>query len=143
MMTEALDLPDVNVLVALVHPGHTHHEQAVEWLRGTTGFATTPITESGLLRLAMNPRITGTQLTGSVALRSLSSIRRHPDWQFLRDDSSLLEPNVDLVGLVGHRQVTDVHLVNLAARHGAVLVTFDRGIGVTLSARDQRHLRVL
>ena len=66
-MTERLDLPDVNVLVALVHPGHTHHEHAVEWLQRTAGFATTPITESGLLRLGPAAR--------SSALRPRAGLR--------------------------------------------------------------------
>ena len=30
--------------------------------------------------------------------------------------------------LVGHRQVTDAHLVSIARQHGVSLVTFDRGL---------------
>lgn len=52
-----LDLPDVNVLLAVIHPDHVHHAQAHDWLGQTQAFASTPLTESGLLRLALNPGI--------------------------------------------------------------------------------------
>lgn len=91
----------------------------------------------------MNPRVTRVQLHAAVALETLASIRAHLRWRFLRDDSSLLEPSIDLVGLAGHRQVTDMHLMNLAARHGAVLVTFDQGIGRAVTTGDQQNLRTL
>jgi len=44
---------------------------------------------------------------------------------FVPDDTSLADPAIDLIALSGYRQVTDLHLVNLAARHGLRLVTFD------------------
>lgn len=55
------------------------------------------------------------------------------------DDASLDEPAIDLVGLFGFRQVTDLHLVNLAERNSARLVTFDAKIERILSAGD-KHL---
>lgn len=39
--------------------------------------------------------------------------------------------------LMGHRQVTDLHLVNLARRHAAQLATFDRTLSTWLAPADR------
>ena len=138
-----LDLPDVNVLIALVHPGHVHHEAAHAWFADTPRFATTPLTESGLIRLALNPSVVGTTVTAAQAIASLGSLRHHDKAVFLPDDSSLAQATIDLIGLAGYRQVTDLHLVNLAARHTARLVTFDAKISLTLAPLDQERVLTL
>lgn len=61
----------------------------------------------------------------------------------MRTCSSLVDSALDLTGLIGHRQVTDLHLLNLAARSGARLTTFDQRIAGALIPADRRHLRVL
>lgn len=136
-------LPDVNVLVALTNPAHQHHHQAHHWLRGVRSFATTPVTESGLVRLLLNRAVTGQQVTLATALGLLRGIREDPRATFLPDDSSLSDPHIDLVGFAGHRQTTDLHLVNLAARHGASLATFDRRLRDVLVPADQRHVHAI
>lgn len=138
-----VELPDVNVLVALLHPDHVHHRAAQGWFASVDRCATTPITESGFLRLALNPHITGEAINSASAVASLRSLRAHARTEFLPDDCSLGDPAIDLVGLVGFRQVTDLHLVNLAARHSARLVTFDAKIGPTLAPGDQHLVRTL
>lgn len=138
-----LDLPDVNVLVALLHPGHVHHQVAQQWFAGARRFATTPITESGLLRMALNPAVMGTETRTADALASLRSLQADRRAQFLADDSSLARTVIDLIGLVGHKQVTDLHLVNLAAAHDARLVTLDKKIRPTLAPDDQVCVVVL
>ncbi|MCL2467288.1 MAG: PIN domain-containing protein [Micrococcales bacterium] len=132
-----LDLPDVNVLVALLHPGHVHHHVAQQWFANAKRFATTAVTEAGLLRMALNPTVTGTEASTAAALASLRSLRSDARAQFLPDDSSLAHATVDLIGLMGHKQVTDLHLVNLAACHGARLVTLDKKIRLVLAPGDQ------
>ncbi|MGL4743679.1 MAG: TA system VapC family ribonuclease toxin [Dermatophilaceae bacterium] len=141
--SDPLALPDVNVLLALVHPGHLHHALAHDWLAQATRFATTPATESGLLRLAMNPVVMGRTVPPSAALASLRSLHDDPRATFVADDATFRAPQIGLVGLVGHRQVADVHLVNLAARHHAVLVTFDRALPTTLIREDRQHVEVI
>jgi toxin-antitoxin system PIN domain toxin len=138
-----LELPDVNVLLALLHPAHAHHRQAQEWFDAVARFATTPITESGFLRTALNPTVVGAPTTAAAALASLKSVREHGRAEFLADDSSLADPGFDLRGLSGFRQVTDFQLVNLAARHSACLVTFDRKIRSSLLPDDQHLVRTL
>ena len=108
-------LPDVNVLVALMWPHHLHHRRTLNWFTKFDGtWATTPITQTGLLRLSMTPAV--------VEARVLSS-ERH---RFLADTGSLTAPRIDLRRLVGQRQVTDLHLVNLCAINGYELLTLDR-----------------
>lgn len=140
---EPVALPDVNALVALVHPNHVHHQLAHAWFESTPAFATTPITESGLLRLALNSLIAGAPTSTSAAVASLRSLKDDPRASFLVDDSSLAQAEIDLTGLVGHRQVTDLHLVNLAAKHSAVLVTFDRSLHQMLVPPDRAHVQVI
>ncbi len=136
-------LPDVNVLVALTNPSHQHHHRAHDWLADVPQFATTPITESGLVRLLLNPAVTGQVVTGQEAIRILSGLRSHERATFLPDSTSLASARVDLIGLSGHKQATDFHLVNLAASCDGVLVTFDRRIGHSLVAQDQKLVQVL
>lgn len=127
MMSEAkLAVPDVNVLVALTNPSHVFHHESHRWLAEVARYATTPVTESGLLRMLLNPAVTGQTVTGEQALAVLAGIRADSRAGFLVDDSSLAEANVDTTGLAGHKQVTDWHLLNLVARHDGLLVTLDR-----------------
>lgn len=121
-----LRIPDVNVLVALTNPTHVFHTEAHRWLGGVAHYATTPVTESGLVRMLLNPAVTGQAVTTELALAVLTGIRADSRAQFLSDDSSLADADVDTTGLSGHKQVTDWHLLNLAARHDGLLVTFDR-----------------
>ncbi|MCL2422382.1 MAG: PIN domain-containing protein [Micrococcales bacterium] len=138
-----LDLPDVNVLVALLHPGHVHHQTAQRWFAGVERFATTPTTESGLVRMALNPAVMGVETSTADALASLRSLRSDARAEFLTDDSSLTQATIDLIGLVGHKQVTDLHLVNLAAGHDARLVTLDKKIRLALAPGDQERVVTL
>lgn len=136
-------LPDVNVLVALTNPSHQHHQVAHHWLAGVARFATTPVTESGLVRLLLNRAVTGQVVTGRQAVEILRGLRAHQRATFLPDASSLATAIIDMVGLAGHRQATDFHLVNLAASHGVTLVTFDRRIAGALAKSDQGYVQVI
>jgi len=124
-------LLDVNVLVALVWPSHVHHPDARRWFggRGDRGWATTPVTESGFVRVSSNPRVTRDALRPPEALEVLRAMRAEPGHAFLVDDLELvLHHSFDPSRVVSHAQVTDAHLVAVARRHGARLATFDRGI---------------
>ncbi len=140
--TDPLWLPDVNVLVALAHPSHVHHRPAHAWFSTVTAFATTAITETGLLRLSMNKAVTGQQISPAAALGLLSAIRALPAHRSVPDDSSLAAPAI-ISTPAGYKQVTDLHLVNLAATARAVLVTFDSRLANALHPDDRRHVSVL
>lgn len=136
MSEQTLAVPDVNVLVALTNPSHVFHHESHRWLTQVARYATTPLTESGLLRLLLNRAVTGQAVTVQQAFAVLHGIRADPRAEFLVDDTSLAAAEVDTTGLAGHKQVPDWHLLNLAARHRGVLVTFDRRLVRSVLPRD-------
>ncbi len=52
-----MDLPDVNVWLALTFESHRHHPEAARWFNGLTaeGCSFCRLTQQGFLRLATNP----------------------------------------------------------------------------------------
>lgn len=83
------------------------------------------------------------RLTPRRAVDTLRSIRSNSKALFLPDDSTLAEPGIDLAGLSGYRQLADFHLLNLAAKHAAALVTFDRRLPGALVGQDRNRVRLL
>ncbi|MGL4745667.1 MAG: TA system VapC family ribonuclease toxin [Dermatophilaceae bacterium] len=137
-------LCDVNVLVALALQTHLHHLAAHAALRSHGGtWATCPVTESALVRLLVNPRVVPNAFTAPQVWATLRGMRDDPRWRFVADDASLVDASIDTTVVVGHQQVTDVQLVNLAASAGLVLATFDAGIPASLAPPDRRHVHVL
>jgi uncharacterized protein len=136
-------LLDANVLIALAWPHHVHHRRAREWFATVTAWATTPVTESALIRLSMTPAIAGRAVTMAEAVAVLTAVRAAPGHSFVEDRTSLSEPAIDLSLVATGRQVTDVHLVNIAASSGCVLATLDRGIPAMLSSKDRGHVLVV
>lgn len=137
-------LPDVNVLVALTLNSHIHHRSAHAALRRHEGtWATCPITESALIRLLLNPQVAGRAFAPSLVLGTVQGLRADSRWRWISDDSTLARPVIDTSVLAGHRQVTDLHLVNLAASAGLQFVTFDAGLAAGLAPTDRRHVRLL
>lgn len=124
-------LLDVNVLVALAWPNHVHHAVAAEWFRGErdAGWATCPVTESGFVRVSSNPRIGGGDVLPGAALDVLGQLRRLGRHRFLVDSISLVDSeHVPRQRIYGSRQVTDAHLLAVAASHRCRLATFDAGV---------------
>ncbi len=115
-------LLDGNVLIALSLFDHAHYDAAQRWLSANKGkVASCPITQGTLLRLAI--RAGSSAVEAKQLLADLVADSRHEFWS---DDIGY--DNVDLTGLVGHRQVTDAYLAQLARRHGGRLATFDAGL---------------
>lgn len=126
------DLLDVNLLISLAWPNHVHHHAAQHWFRDRVpqAWATTPITESGFVRISSNRSAIPTAVTPAEALTLLSRIRKVPNHVFLPDDleSVVGEGYLPSSRVVTHRLVTNAHLLALARRHRARLATLDRGI---------------
>lgn len=115
---------------------HARHRAAHAHLMRMARWATTPLTESAFIRLMMNPVITGAQRDVQSVIAQLAAMRRDPRWVFIPDDTSLVDPVIETTPLVGHRQVTDFHLMNLARRNNARLATFDADLRASLIRAD-------
>lgn len=123
-----ISLLDVNVLIALAWPRHVHHVASTRWFRQahTLGWATTPLTESGFIRVSSNPRVFPDGASPAQAAALLLRARSVDGHVFWPDSTSmcgvidLLEQHVH-----GSASVTDAHLALIAADHDGVLVTFD------------------
>jgi uncharacterized protein len=115
-------LLDANVLIALLVADHVHHEAAESWLTdGTDRFATCPITQGSLIRLVIRE---GQPAQAAAALvEAMSADSRHDFWP---DDVGYGE--VPMVGVIGHRQVADAYLAQLARSRRGRLATFDQGL---------------
>jgi uncharacterized protein len=136
-------LLDVNALVALAWDSHVHHATMRRWFaeNGSSGWATCPITESGFVRVSSNPNVLPSPIGVDAARGVLAALRAAGAHAFLVDDVSITESDVPRI--VGHRQVTDAHLLTLARRRGTRLVTFDAALAVLGEGRDVELLSVL
>lgn len=124
-------LLDVNTLVALAWPNHVHHQTAHLWFakQRELGWASCPVTESGFVRVSSNPATTPEARSPAEAIQLLELMVASPGHVFWHDDVSLASDKLIFrERLVGHRQVTDAHLLSLAIRRKGRLATFDRGI---------------
>ena len=115
-------LLDANVLIALVVDDHVHHAVAESWFAGLDGnFATCPVTEGSLMRLLIREG-----QPAATARVILAGTAAHPRHEFWPDDVPY--GDVPTRGIVGHRQVTDAYLAQLARAHEARLATFDQAL---------------
>ena len=115
-------LLDANVLIALLVADHVHHEPAEAWFAASAGaFATCPVTQGSLVRLLI--RDGRPAETARAVVRGVSA---HPRHEFWPDDLSYSD--VPTAGIVGHRQVTDAYLAQLARARQGRLATFDEGM---------------
>jgi hypothetical protein len=127
----AATLLDLNVLVALAWPNHVHHRAALAWFLAhrDAGWATCPVTESGFVRVSSNRRAVPEARTPREAVDLLKALVSLPGHLFWPDAVSFADGrHLALTALVGHRQVTDAHLVALALDHGGRVASFDRGL---------------
>jgi uncharacterized protein len=138
-------LLDVNALIALAWPNHSHHAAAHGWFAGwTSGWATTPFTEAGFVRVSANSAVTSGSVRPIDALQFLDRLRTQPRHSFWIDDvEGVLGSDLDPTRVLGHRQVTDAHLVALAIARRGVLATFDRGMVSLIGKRHARHVVVI
>jgi toxin-antitoxin system PIN domain toxin len=127
-------LLDVNVLIALIDPGHVAHEAAHVWFQaaGHRAWATCPLTENGVIRIVGNPKYPNTPGSPAAVTRIVQALRALPGHRFWPDDLSLVDaPHVDASHILTSAQVTDTYLLALAASKGGRLATLDRRLITT------------
>ncbi len=126
-------LLDVNVMVALLDPGHIHHELAHQWWAGHAGrpWATCAITENGLIRVLTQPRYpnrveTVAEATGLLGQWKNAHRATHRWWPI---DVTLTDETLyETEKLTGPAQVTDACILGVACRHGGAVVSFDQAL---------------
>jgi len=123
-------LLDVNVLVAIFDPDHVHHEAAHSWFADnrTSGWATCPLTENGVVRILANAAYSEAHETAASIgdrVREFCSVGDHFFWP---DSISLRDAQRFSLSRVSHRQLTDVYLLGLAVENSGRFATFDRRI---------------
>ena len=121
-------LLDANVLIAGTIEEHEHHLRASTWIGCIDQFAVCPIVEGALVRTLLR-----LGESAAVAAQVVRQVRSSEKCVFIADDLSFAD--VDLTNLVGHRQVTDAYLVQLAVHHGCRLATLDQGLAQTHGER--------
>jgi uncharacterized protein len=138
-------LLDVNTLIALAWPNHSHHDAAHEWFaERTTGWATTPITETGFVRVSSNGSVLATPARPIDAIEHLSRLRAMTGHSFWSDGvEGVVGSELDATRVLGHRQVSDAHLVAIAIANDGTLATFDKGIRSLVGPRHARHITLI
>jgi len=136
-------LLDINVLIALLDGGHSHHARALEWflVHARSGWASCPLTQNGCLRILSQPGYARPLPLLAVAerMRTFTSAPAHAFWP---DSPSVLDPEaVRLDRIHGPTQITDSYLLALAVAHGGRFVTFDERIAIsTVPGARPEHL---
>jgi uncharacterized protein len=115
-------LLDANVLIALLVDDHVHHAAAENWFADLSGnFATCPVTQGSLMRLLLREG-----QSAAAARAVVNQTMASPRHEFWPDDVPYAD--VPVQGIVGHRQVTDAYLAQLARSRRARLATFDQAM---------------
>lgn len=118
-------LLDTNVLLALAWPNHQHHAQSHAWFAAGAkkGWATCAFTQLGFIRLSSNPAYTGNAVSPQEAatlLQQWTRLKTHRFWS-----SPAAEDPAIYSRAIGHQQVNDAWLVEVARRNSGRLVTLD------------------
>ena len=134
-------LLDINVLLALLDRDHVLHERGRRWFEQEIdhGWASCAVTQNGFIRVLSQPGYPSpvSTRTATGLLATATAVHHHEYWG---SEVSILDETIfDHSRIHGPRQLTDVYLLGLAARHGGRLVTFDQTIAlaaVRTASRD-------
>jgi hypothetical protein len=124
-------LLDVNVLLSMLWPRHIFFQPASRWFAANRGrgWATCPISQAGFVRLYTQPAVTGMEISMADAIGLLQNNCKEPDHVFWPQDLAVTELLPEIrQRLVGHRQLSDAILLDLAIRKGGRLATLDRRV---------------
>ena len=139
-------LLDINVLLALLDRDHVLHERGRRWFEQEVGhgWASCAVTQNGFIRVLSQPGYPSPVSTRTAIelLATATSADHHEYWG---SDVSILDETIfDHSRIHGPRQLTDVYLLGLAARHHGRLVTFDQTIALAaVRAANLNNLVVL
>jgi toxin-antitoxin system PIN domain toxin len=123
-------LLDVNVLIALAWPNHTHHAAAQAWFEReqAQGWGTCLVTQLAFVRVSAHPALEH-HVSPPEAYRKLNEILSLPHHSFWPEPpAGYADPAFarTMPDTLTHQLVTDAYLATLALIHGGKLATFDR-----------------
>src|SRR5258708_1035285 len=128
-------LLDVNVVIALLDPDHAFHERAHDWWlkNAKSGWPSCPIVENAFARIMSNPTPTPKPpFAPSDLISRLEQFAAQTNHEFWPDEVSLRDGKIFAAERMhSSRQLTDLYLLALAAKHGGRLATFDQGIPIS------------
>lgn len=133
-------LLDVNVLIALAWPLHVHHVIAHAWFErvGHKSWSTCPLTQLAFVRISSNAKIISTAVSPRAAVQALGEMVALAGHVFWADDLRVNDlASFTSNALVGHRQVTDAYLIELAKRHKGKVATLDAGLADLLPQAER------
>ena len=133
-------LLDVNVLIALAWPLHVHHVIAHEWFErvGQQSWSTCPLTQLAFVRISSNAKIISTAVSPRAAVQALGEMVALKGHVFWPDDLPVNDlASFTSKAMVGHRQVTDAYLIELAKRHKGKVATLDAGLADLLPQSER------
>lgn len=139
-------LLDVNVLIALIDPAHVGHDAAHDWFGniGSASWATCPITENGVMRIAGHPKYPNSVGSPAAVAPIMSRLRAMPGHVFWNDDLSLVGSDlVDVARVATPGQVTDTYLLALAVANRGQLATFDQRLSTKAVRGGKAGLHVI
>jgi toxin-antitoxin system PIN domain toxin len=141
----AIDVPDLNLWLALIDPDHAHHACARRYWEheAAVEIAFCRVTMLGLLRLLTNSRVMhGAPFTSAEAWDAYRAFAELPEVCFVEDclaAEKRCEPWSRVPRFHAHRW-TDAWIAALAASAGARVVSFDSDF-TTFPDLDFLHLR--
>ena len=139
-------LLDVNVLIALIDPTHVGHDAAHLWFAatGAASWATCPLTENGVLRIAGHPKYPNSAGSPAAVAPIVLRLRELPGHVLWPDDLSLMQSDlVDASRITTPTQVTDTYLLALAVANTGQLATFDRRLSPNAVRRGTAALHLI
>ena len=139
-------LLDLNVLIALAEPGHSHHRRAHEWLNtsGKSNWALCPLTEAGFIRVTTNPSFRPVARSMDQAKAILEMLKAYPGYSYWEIDESWVTLTARFAArILGHQLVTDAYLLGMVIKEQSVLVTFDKGLVYLAGDEFRKHVLLL
>lgn len=130
-------LLDTNVLLALAWPNHQHHAGAHAWFRAQArhGWATCAFTQLGFVRLSSNPAYTPEAVPPKDAAALLGVLLAHKAHRFWPSPAAAAASLYSHA--LGHQQVNDAWLVEVARRQRGRLVTLDTRLPVHAQGEEE------
>lgn len=124
-----MDVPDINVWLALVDHNHIHHAPAAHYWKeiADTQIAFTRVSMMGLLRLSTQPRVLSLTPTHAEAWAIYQDFIALPNIQFLPEPAGVDAHfhALTTASALPHRLWTDAYLAAFALASGSRLISFD------------------